>query len=73
MQTKKNNLIALEYYIDYNRIKKFGKKDLDILLVLIPEMLSFLKTKKFQINNSEIDEFVTQWIIKNSKKHTSSL
>ena len=66
------NLLALEHYIDSARIKKFGKKDLDILMVIIPEMESFLKSKKYQVNNSDIDDFVSEWIIKNSKKPTKS-
>lgn len=66
------NLLALEHYIDSSRIKRFGKKDLNILLVLIPEMESFVKLKKTQITNSDIDDFVTEWIIKTSKKPSKS-
>jgi len=73
MPIKNNkNLLALEHYMDSARIKKFGKKDLNILLVLVPEMESFVKSKRNQVTNSDIDDFVTTWIIKNSKKPTKS-
>jgi hypothetical protein len=61
------NVDILIHYMDTTpNFKSFGKKDIEILLLLIPKFQKFLKINQFKVTDKDINEFALQWIIENT-------